>query len=141
VILVDANLLVYSSIADFPQHGRSREWLADRLAGTARVGLAWPTLLAYLRLVTDPRIFGRPAGVQAAWQQVREWVALPAVWVPGPTERHVDTLERLLATVTAGRLVPDAHLAALAIEHGLTLCSADGDFARFAGLRWENPLA
>jgi predicted nucleic acid-binding protein len=77
-----------------------------------------------------------------AWAQVREWVASPVSWIPHPAERHADILEKLLgAPGVRGGLVHDAHLAALAIEHGLTLCSADGDFARFDGLRWHNPLA
>ena len=77
-----------------------------------------------------------------AWQQVTHWLAAAPVWTPAPTERHAEVLGNLLALPGVhGNLAPDAHLAALAIEHGLTLCSADGDFARFPGLRWLNPLA
>jgi predicted nucleic acid-binding protein len=76
-----------------------------------------------------------------AWEQVRLWRSAENVWVPNPTERHGEVLERLLMEPgIRGDLVPDAHLAALAIEHGLILCSTDGDFARFPGLRWENPI-
>jgi predicted nucleic acid-binding protein len=77
-----------------------------------------------------------------AWHQVRRWIACETAWIPQPTERHADLLNELLALPGVhANLVPDAHLAALALEHGLTLCSTDGDFARFPGLRWINPLA
>jgi predicted nucleic acid-binding protein len=87
-------------------------------------------------------VFERPAPVGAAWRQVEEWLDCEAVWIPMPTERHREVLGRLLSESRArANLVPDAHLAALAIEHGLVLASTDGDFARFSGLRFENPLA
>lgn len=132
---------MYAHVQGFAQHERARAWLDDRLNGTTRVGLPWPSLLAFLRLITNPRVFERPASTRAAWQQVEEWLDCEAAWVPAPTDRHREVLGRLLreATVRAN-LVPDAHLAALAIEHGLVLASTDGDFARFLGLRFENPL-
>jgi hypothetical protein len=142
VILVDANVLVYAHVADFAQHEAAREWLDGRLNGSARVGLPWPSLLAFVRLVTNPRVFERPAALAGAWQQVEEWLDCEATWIPAPTERHREVLGRLLTQGTVrANLVPDAHLAALAIEHGLVLFSTDGDFARFAELRFENPLA
>ena len=105
------------------------------------VGLPWPSLLGFLRLVTNPRVFARPETLERAWRMVASWLDNPNVWIPVPTERHQDMIRPLLPA-TAGRpnLVPDAHLAALALEYGLTLCSADSDFARFPGLRWQNPL-
>lgn len=106
-----------------------------------RVGLPWASLLAFLRIATNPRIFPRPLGMRDAWRRVSTWLQLDAVWTPEPTERHRDVLEGFLSSVAGtSKLVADAHLAALALEHGLTLCSSDGDFARFPGLRWENPL-
>ena len=141
MILVDANLLVYAAAPLLPQHPAARAWLDDRLNGEARVGLPWASLLAFLRLVTDPRVFQPASGMAEAWRQMEEWLEQPTVWIPQPTERHAQVLGRLLSqSGAAGRLVPDAHLAALAIEHGLELCSNDGDFARFEGLRWNNPL-
>jgi uncharacterized protein len=141
LILVDANLLVYAKVEDFPQHVASRTWLEGRLNGHTRVGLPWASLLAFVRLVTNPRIFDRPLPVGEAWTQVEEWLALPKVWVPLPTPQHADVLARLIhATGATGNVIPDAHLAAVAIEHGLVVCTTDGDFARFPGLRWENPL-
>jgi toxin-antitoxin system PIN domain toxin len=142
VILVDANLLVYAANRSALEHDVAREWLDRRLSGTARVGLPWQSLLAFVRLVTNPAILRDPVTVVEAWRQVEDWLSSEAAWVPVPSERHVQVLGELLKLrhITS-RLVPDAHLAALAIEHGLILCSTDGDFARFRGLRWENPLA
>jgi toxin-antitoxin system PIN domain toxin len=142
VILVDANLLLYATISDFEQHAAARAWLDARLNAPARVGLPWPTLLAFLRIGTNPRIFPRPMAMSEAWQRVRVWLDLPTVWIPEPTDRHRELLDAFLTgTAAAAKLVSDAHLAAIAVGHGLVLCSTDGDFARFAPLRWENPIA
>jgi toxin-antitoxin system PIN domain toxin len=141
VILVDANLLIYAVVRPMPQHEPARTWLEATLAGSARVGLAWTTVLAFLRLVSNPRVLERPVPLPHAWSTVRGWLGLPNVWVPGPTPAHADVLGSLLEGVSNPQLVPDAHLAALAIEHGLTVCSNDSDFARFSEVRWENPLA
>lgn len=143
MILVDANLLVYAHVQDMPQHEASRAWLDRQLNATPRVGFAWPSLLAFVRLTSNPRIFPRPLTVADAWKQAAAWLAAPSAWTPLPTDEHPAILGRLLRAEPGLRadLVPDAHLAALAIEHGLTLCSADGDFARFPDLAWQNPLA
>lgn len=142
MILVDSNLLIYAHVRSLPEHAAAREWLDERLNATSRVGLAWPSLLAFLRMVTNPRVFERPESTAAAWRQVEAWLACEVVWIPRPTERHTDLLGPLLTqTGSAANRVPDAHLAALALEHGLVLCSTDHDFARFPDLRWENPLA
>ena len=140
-ILVDANLLIYAYNSAATQHDAARAWLEDRLAGVAPVGLPWPSLLAFLRVMTHPRLFARPVTTLSAWEQVSRWLRSPIVWAPQPTDRHGQILGQLLALPgVRGNLVHDAHLAALAIEHGLMLCSTDGDFARFSGLRWQNPL-
>jgi toxin-antitoxin system PIN domain toxin len=142
VILVDANILIYSHVESFAQHESARDWLDQKINGTARVGMPWESLLAFLRLVTNPRVFERPEPITQAWQQVREWLTCNSVWIPQPNERHAEVLNDLLIQPGVhANLVPDAHLAALALEHGLTLCSTDGDFARFPMLRWLNPLA
>lgn len=142
MILVDANLLIYAHIASFPQHRTAQDWLDRRLNEEAPVGLPWPSLLAFLRVVTNPRVLERPLPIAEAWTQLRDWLDCQPAWIPIPTERHAACLAELLsAGDVQANLVPDAHLAALAIEHGLTLCSSDGDFARFSGLRWINPLA
>jgi hypothetical protein len=142
LILVDANLLLYAVIADYPQQAAAHAWLDERLNGLARVALPWPSLLAFVRISTNPRLFSNPFSMTDAWTRVDRWLDLDNVWIPAPTERHCEILGRFLRTTASSpKLVSDAHLAALAVEHGLTLCSTDGDFARFEGLRWENPLA
>jgi toxin-antitoxin system PIN domain toxin len=142
LILVDANLLLYARVASFPQHQAARQWLDARLNGTAPVGLAWPSLLAFLRIVTNQRVFERPLTPASGWQQIEAWLDCPMVWIPTPTDRHRETLAGFAQSGVALRadIVPDAHLAALAIEHGLTLCTADAGFARFPGLRLLDPL-
>ena len=142
MILVDANLLVYAANQSAPEHQDARPWLDARLSGTVRIGLPWPSLLAFVRIVSNPAILRNPVTPAEAWHQVKDWLGCDAAWIPLPGTRHADVLGELLeASIVTSRLVPDAHLAALAIEHGLTLCSTDGDFARFRGLKWENPLA
>jgi toxin-antitoxin system PIN domain toxin len=142
VILVDANLLLYAANRAAPEHEQARAWFDGQLNGSTRVGLPWPSLLAFARIVTNPAIVRNPVKPLEAWQQIKQWLERDIVWIPLPTERHADVLEDLLAVPSlTSRLIPDAHLAALAIEHGLTLCSTDGDFARFPGLKWQNALA
>ena len=141
MILVDVNLLLYATSPLAPEHGAARGWLRARLAERDPVGVPWHTVLGFLRLATGPRAWREAMPIEEALRLVERWLAAPAVWVPTPTERHAEILAGLLRAVgRGGKLVPDAHLAALAIEHGLILCSTDGDFARFPGLRWENPL-
>jgi len=141
VILVDANLLVYAANPSSADHDEARAWLDERLNGRARVGLPWPSLLAFVRIATNPAIVRNPVNPAVAWLQVKAWLDCDVAWIPVPGAQHADILGGLLEhRFVTSRLVPDAHLAALAIEHGLTLCSSDGDFARFPQLKWENPL-
>ncbi len=140
--LVDANLLVYAHVTTFAQHKAAKNWLDERLNDTTRIGLPWSSLLAFVRLVSNPRIFEHPESVTNAWSQVEEWLDCRAAWIPQPTAKHREILGALMNdSVSRANLVPDAHLAALAIEHGLMVSSTDGDFGRFRNLRWENPLA
>lgn len=142
MILVDTNLLVYAYVTQATQHRKARTWLRDQLASTARVGLPWESLVGFVRLVTNPRLYPRPASTADAWRAVETWLESPAAWIPLPTDRHRETFGTLLAlTGSTGPDVHDAHLAAIALQHGLTVCSADSDFAKFPGLRWDNPLA
>jgi hypothetical protein len=141
VILVDANLLVYAYISSLSQHRPARAWLDSQLNGNTIVGLPWQSLLSFARLVTNPRIFEHPVSIAVAWEQIEAWLDCPVVRVANPGERHRELLRDLIKTsVDRSNLIPDAHLAALAIENGFTLCSSDGDFARFPGLKWLNPL-
>jgi toxin-antitoxin system PIN domain toxin len=142
VILVDANLLIYAQISSSTDHEQARAWLSARLGSGLRVGIPWASILAYLRITTNPRVYARPLTITAAWEDVGSWLEQPGTWIPDPTEQHATVLQRLLlGGAVHGNLVTDAHLAALAIEHGLTLMTADRGFARFPGLRFENPVA
>jgi uncharacterized protein len=141
VIAVDANLLIYASVRTLPQHQAAHRWLDKQLNEASRVGLPWPSLLAFVRLVSNPKLFPSALSVQAAWEQVEAWLAWPSVWIPSPTERHPGILGSLLRLPEMKpNSVPDAHLAALAIEHDLTLCTNNGGFSKFVGLRWETPI-
>ena len=141
-MLVDANLLLFAVLEGSTFFDQASRWLAATLRGPRRVGLPWLSLGAFVRIATNPRATDPPLRPEQAWAVVEDWLALGNVWIPGPTERHAEVLGGLVRRYQlTGNLVTDGQLAALAIEHGLTLCSADTDFARFAEVRWENPLA
>jgi hypothetical protein len=141
VKLPDVNLLLYAYDSRSARHAPAREWLQRTLSGAETVGMAWIVLLAFLRLSTRTAVVERPLGVDAAIGLVESWLAQPCVTVVNPTERHAALLRQLLLPLgAAGNLTSDAHLAALAIEHGALLCSCDSDFSRFSGLRWVDPL-
>lgn len=141
MILVDVNLLLYATMDGLPEHDAARSWLEEKLNGVAGVGLPWSSLLGFVRIASNPRVFERPMPLKTAWDYVEEWLALPNVFVPEPAERYSEILAALLPQAGKPEVVPDAQLAALAIEYGLTLQSTDRDFARFSDLAWENPLA
>jgi toxin-antitoxin system PIN domain toxin len=142
VKLPDANVLLYAVDTSSPLHRPARAWLEEALSATETVAFAWVVLLAFLRIRTNPRVYETPLEVGEALDVVDGWLAQPNATVIHPTERHGSLLRELLAPLgAAGNLITDAHLAALAIEHGAELCSADPDFSRFPGLRWVNPLA
>jgi hypothetical protein len=142
VILVDANLLIYAIDADSAHHARAKAWLEEALSGAEFVGLPWVVILAFLRITTRAGIMRNPLPPLAALAYVDSWFAQPNVRAVGPGENHWPVLANLLrASGTAGNLTTDAHLAALALEHGGTIASADNDFKRFAGVTHVNPLA
>lgn len=141
MILVDANLLIYAIDADAPQHKRARPWLEQVLSGVDPVGLPWIVILAFLRITTREGIMLRPLPLDAALAYVQSWLQQPCVEAVAPGAHHWPILFRLLeATGTAGNLTSDAHIAALALERGASVCSTDHDFARFPGIRHVNPL-
>lgn len=140
MVVVDANVLLYAVDQASAHHDRSRSWLDRSLAGAEAVGLAWVVLLAFIRIATNTSIFPSPMSADDAAGQVETWLEAPATVVPHPTSRHVSLLRGLIReTGTAGNLTTDAHLAALALEHGADLVSYDRDFARFPGLRHRLP--
>jgi hypothetical protein len=141
VKLPDVNLLVYAADETAALHEPARKWVEATLSGSETVALAWLVLIGFVRLVTNPRVFRDPWRVEKARGVVDGWLAQPTVTVVDPTYRHTAVLRDLLTPLgSAGNLTSDAHIAALAIEHGATLCSCDNDFARFSGLRWVDPL-
>ncbi len=141
MILVDANLLLYAYHPAAQQHEASRAWLEAALSGSRLVRFAWLTLWAFVRISTNPRVFGRPLSTSEAEAAVSSWLAQPVAGILEPDERHWDLLRRLMREgQTAGPRVMDAALAALAIEHGATLHTTDRGFSRFPGLEWTNPL-
>lgn len=136
--LVDANVLIYATNSSSPQHSQARAWIEDALNGAETVGFCWVVLLAFLRITTRGAIMPSPLSVADACSVVKAWLAQPPSQVVHPTSRHAEILFNLLGVVgTGANLTTDAHLAALAIEHGAELWSFDGDFARFPGLAFR----
>ena len=141
-MIVDANILLYAVDAESTFHDAARAWLEETLNGPTRVGLPWASLLAFQRISTHPRAAASPLSPGEAWSYISDWLGADATWVPAPGGRHAEILHRLIVDGDLrGNLVTDAHLAALAIEHGVGVCSTDSDFARFPELTWVNPAA
>ncbi|WP_395753574.1 type II toxin-antitoxin system VapC family toxin [Prosthecobacter sp.] len=142
MIFLDANLLIYAVNADAPLHLQARTWVHETLNGQrGSVALSWFSLVAFVRIITNPKIVTSPRSLDDALQQVNQWIALPDVRLIEPGTRHSHHFEKACrATNAKGNLITDAHLAALAIEHGCELASCDTDFAKFPGLQWINPL-
>lgn len=140
-MLLDANLLLYAVDADARDHAAAATWLEDQLSGTTRIGLPWQSIGAFVRIATHPRVYERPLAAGEAWDYVEAWLAVPNAWIPAAGPATARVLGELLQDPQiTGNLVPDAQLAALAIEHGVAVASADADFARIPGCRWINPL-
>lgn len=141
-MLVDANILLYAVDEDSPFHPGARAWVDASLNGPRRVGIPWMSLTAFVRIATHPRALRDPLSPSEAWQFVEDWLDAPATWVPAPGAGHREILGRLVRDLDlrAG-LISDAVLAALCIEHGLQMVSADTDFARFREIGWFNPVA
>ncbi|MFD1827175.1 type II toxin-antitoxin system VapC family toxin [Mumia zhuanghuii] len=139
-MIVDANVLLYAVDRTSPFHEVAADWLEGALSGTTRIGFPWPTLLAFQRIATHPRASASPRSPAEAWSFVEDWIQAEQAWIPVPGPRHAEVLGRLLVDGDLrANLVPDAHLAALALENGVGVCSFDSDFARFDGLSWHNP--
>jgi toxin-antitoxin system PIN domain toxin len=141
VKLPDLNLLLYAVDEGAPRHTESRSWLEEILSGTESVAFAWVVLLGFVRISTNAVVLEHPLGADEALDYVNGWLEQPVAEVVHPTSQHASILRKLLQPLgAAGNLTSDAHLAALAIEHGAELHSCDADFSRFADLRWRDPL-
>jgi len=142
LILVDANILLYAEDSLQSRHQQARAWWDGQLSGTEVVCLCWTVLSAFIRIGTNPRVFDYPLSLEQALDRVQSWLDQPCTRVVRPTERHWTVFKKMLTDGQAvANLVTDAHLAALAIEHGCELASTDSGFARFPKLKWRNPLA
>lgn len=142
MILVDANILLYAEDSSSPHHREAREFWDSALSGSEPVYLCWTVISAFIRISTNYRVFERPLSLDQALGRVRSWLHRPCVRIAVPTDTHWNTFASLLeASQAVGNLVTDAHIAALALEYGLTLYSTDSDFFRFPGVSWVNPTA
>ncbi len=141
-MLVDANILLYAADAQSRFHDAARTWIETALNGPRRVGIPWVSLHAFVRIATNPRALQEPLAPGDAWEFVEDWLAAPSTWVPAPGPGHREILGRLIRDLEmrAG-MITDAALAAMCVEHGLQIVSADTDFARFREISWINPVA
>lgn len=140
--LLDLNILLYAMDESSPRHQAARDWLDETLSGSDTVAFAWHVLVGFVRLSTRSAVFADPLSVDDAFDVIDGWMSQPCVTVVHPTDRHAQVLRGLLTQLgTAGNLTSDAHLAALAVEHGAQVCSTDTDFRRFPGVRSIDPLA
>lgn len=141
-MLVDANILLYATDERSPHHPAAKAWLEEALNGVRRVGIPWSSITAFLRIVTNPRALEAPLSPSDAWHIADGWLSATPVWVPEPGDGHRSILGRLIRDLDLrANLIPDAVLAALCIEYGVDIVSADSDFARFTEITWFNPLA
>jgi uncharacterized protein len=140
VIILDANILFYGYSTGSPQHSKARTCIEELFSGTELIGLPWQTIAAFLRISTNPRLPGARSAAEAA-REVEGWLNQPNVRLISPADHHWDVLRRMIFEGQAfGPMVSDAQIASLTLENGAVLYSSDRDFARFPGLRWENPL-
>lgn len=140
MLVVDANVLIHAVNEGSREHTTARDWLRQALFGSEAVAFAWTVALAFLRLSTHPAVFPRPLSAGRAVSILETWLEGPPAVTIEPTRRHLALMSGLLQRAgTAGNLVADAHLAALALEHGATIVSFDRDFARFEGVALHRP--
>ncbi len=140
-MLIDANVLLYALINDYPQHAKAKAWLSSQLAAQRRIALPWVNILAFMRISTNRRVLSEPLNAQDAWAAISQLLDHPRIWVPTPGSEHRGIFDQLMQRYQpTGDLVMDLSLTALALEHGLQVVSCDSDFARFPESRWMNPL-
>ncbi len=141
MVIPDANLLIYSQNPGAVQHRAAAAWLESQFREADTIGLSWLTLWAFVRIVSNPRLWPNPVATEDIFNRIDEWRTQPNVLLVQPGPRHQNILRGLMkGSQSVGTLTTDAALAAIAIEHAATLASTDRDFRRFSGLRWINPL-
>ena len=141
MILPDVNLLLYAVDETSPLHEAAYDWWNECLSSSTPVGFCFPSVLGFIRLATSRRVFSSPMPLEGVTALLQEWIDQPNATFVLPTSRHWPILRRLLTeSGSAGNLTTDAHIAALAIEHGYVVYSNDADFGRFKSLSWTNPL-
>lgn len=141
MILVDTNILLYAEDSLNPLHEDARQWWDTQLSGEFPVCLCWSILTSFIRVSTNRQIFKKPLTVNQALMRVQSWIDQPCLRLINPTASHWQIFQTMLLGGQAkANLVVDAHLAALAVEHGCVLYSTDSDFSRFPKLKWKNPL-
>lgn len=142
MILVDTNLLIYAFNESAEENHRARKWLEKSLAGPDAVCFSWQTITAFLRISTNTQVFSNSFSADEAFAVVENWLSAPNSRILVPGTRHLSLFGGLATTSRiSGAMLMDAHLAALAIEHGATLATTDRDFRRFDGLKLIDPLA
>ena len=141
MILVDTNILIYAEDKLSLRHEEARQWWDLQLSGESPVCLCWSILTSFIRISTNRQIFNTPLTLKQAISRVQSWLDQPCTRLINPTESHWQIFQIMLLEGQANaNLVVDAHIAALAIEHGCILYSTDSDFSRFPKLKWKNPL-
>ena len=141
MILVDANILLYAEDRSNPKHQAAREWWDAQLSGASPVCLCWTVIGAFVRISTNLRVYEQPLTMNQALTRVQSWLDQPCTRIVQPTAGHWTLFQELLIEGQAvANLVTDAHIAAMAIEHGCELMSTDSDFSRFPRVKWRNPL-
>ena len=139
-MIIDANILLYAVDESAADHPAARSFLEEHLNGDVRMGLPWQSVAAFLRIATHPRIMAAPLSGSEAAGFVDGWLSAPAAWMPDVTPASWSILRGLIEKHgVTGNLVPDAQLAALAVQYGVPVVSADSDFARFPEVTWLNP--
>ena len=141
MILVDVNILLYAEDKFSPLNEMARKWWDEQLSGESPVCFCWEIISAFIRISTNRQIFKKPLTVSQAIKRVQSWIDQPCVCMINPTDSHWRIFQTMLQEGQAtANLVADAHLAALAVEHGCLLYTTDSDFSRFPRLKWKNPL-
>jgi toxin-antitoxin system PIN domain toxin len=142
MFMVDANVLIYAYDEASRDHKAARKWLASILTGSTAVGFPWISLMTFVRVTTNKRLFDKPYSTDEAFDVVANWLSAPASRVVQPGDEHLRLVKQIAkANKIIGSELTDAHLAAIAVEHGLTLATTDTNFPRFEGLKLINPLA